>query len=82
MTKVKTDFGEFEIGEKVWYTVYDAGRFPGVITRSGVKPVGSHRQYCKKHGVSLIVPLVDLDNLTRRHEPADIHLKLKSKWRK
>lgn len=71
MTKVKTDFGKFEIGEKVWYTVYDAGRFPGIITKRGVKPVGKHRQYCKKHNIALVAEFEVLDNLTKRNTPAD-----------
>jgi len=63
---IKTPFGLFKKGEKVWYWVYDIGKKPGIITKKGVQAVGAYRQYCKKNRIALIAKWNEIDNITRR----------------
>ncbi len=66
--EIKTPFGNYKIGEKVWYWVYDIGKKPGIITEEGVKADGLYAQYCKDNNIDLIAKYFEIDKIIKRSE--------------
>ena len=64
---VKTRFGKFKIGEKVFYDVFPLGRnMTGIITKKGVRTTGKFAKEFDKTGISLDALFKDIYDLRKR----------------